>query len=272
MQPPPVRSSRWGAISGIVVFVYVLVLAGAMTQINDRNRFNRWGAAMGSIGARVVLAVVVAAALFHALDGLRRLLHDAVPSLVARDAQMRAGVLFLTWALALPAAAVIVWPWIAETHEMSDSGPSASGPPLASEPPLAPRPPTVGDGEADVSSTGRGSAVVVAPDASDACGSCSALPVQVLSVFVLHDPGHYGVGLYLSRWHHSGWRLFDWLVVVLAIVHGTIGLYGRLVEGVRRPLVRDAITVVAAVALVLLLVGFSVAVLSFDATASPGRG
>jgi succinate dehydrogenase/fumarate reductase cytochrome b subunit len=111
----PTRSSRWGAISGIVVFGYAVILAVAISQIGDRNRFNRWGGALGSLGARLVLAVVVGAALFHALDGLRRMVQELAPGIVARDQQLRAGVLFLTWALALPAAAVIVWPWIAET-------------------------------------------------------------------------------------------------------------------------------------------------------------
>lgn len=109
------RRIRWNAVAGTVVLVYLLVYAALLTQIADRNRFNRWVGALGSLGARLVLCVVVLAVLFHTLDGLRCLLRDVVPSLVDRDVQLRAAVLFLTWALALPCFAVLVWPWIAET-------------------------------------------------------------------------------------------------------------------------------------------------------------
>jgi succinate dehydrogenase/fumarate reductase cytochrome b subunit len=97
------------------VLVYLLVYSLALSQIANRDTFNRWGQAMGSLGARLVLCVVVLAALFHTFDGLRRLLPDVVPSLVGRDRQLRAAVLFATWALALPAFAALVWPWVAET-------------------------------------------------------------------------------------------------------------------------------------------------------------
>ena len=100
---------------GALLLVYVVVWAAALTQIGDRNRFNRWGSAMGSIGARLVICVVVLATLFHTLDGLRRLLAEVSPAAVADDARARAAVLFLTWAIALPCFAVIVWPWISET-------------------------------------------------------------------------------------------------------------------------------------------------------------
>ncbi len=102
-------------MSGTVILVYLVVYSLALSQIANRDTFNRWGAALGSLGARLGLCVVVLATLFHTFDGLRRLLADLVPSWATRDRQLRAGVLFATWALALPAFAMIVWPWIAET-------------------------------------------------------------------------------------------------------------------------------------------------------------
>jgi succinate dehydrogenase hydrophobic anchor subunit len=109
------RRVRWGAVCGAMVLVYVVVFALALTQVGDRNRFNRWGAAMGSIGARLVICLVVLATLFHTLDGLRRLLAEVSPTTVADEARARAAVLFLTWAMALPCFAIIVWPWVSET-------------------------------------------------------------------------------------------------------------------------------------------------------------
>ena len=29
------------------------------------------------------------------------------------------------------------------------------------------------------------------------------LPVHVLTTWVVHDPGHFGVALYVDRWHHG---------------------------------------------------------------------
>ncbi|HVN50176.1 MAG TPA: hypothetical protein VMT43_02025 [Acidimicrobiales bacterium] len=107
--------SRWGAISGAVVLLYLVVWAAGLSHIASRATFNRWGDAMGSLAARLVICGVVLATLFHTFDGLRRLLADAVPRTRARDVQLRAWVLFGTWAVALPCFAVIVWPWVAET-------------------------------------------------------------------------------------------------------------------------------------------------------------
>jgi succinate dehydrogenase/fumarate reductase cytochrome b subunit len=97
------------------VLVYVVAQCLALLTIGDRNRFNRLGAAMGSLGARLILCAVVLAALFHTLDGLRRLLAEVAPAVRRRDEPIRAGVLFATLALGLPAMAVVVWPWVTET-------------------------------------------------------------------------------------------------------------------------------------------------------------
>ena len=79
------------------------------------------------------------------------------------------------------------------------------------------------------------------------------LPVHVLSTWVLHDPAHFGVALYVDRWHHGYWRLLDGALVVLALVHGGIGLRSVLVDLSRHPELRVAVT--AALAVVLGVVG-----------------
>jgi len=107
------RRVRWGPVAGLIVLAYTVLYALALTQLGDRGRFDRWGRAMSSLGARVALSAVVLAALFHLFDGLRRLAIDLHPDLIAQDERWRATVLFFTWALAVPAAAVMVWPWIA---------------------------------------------------------------------------------------------------------------------------------------------------------------
>jgi succinate dehydrogenase/fumarate reductase cytochrome b subunit len=116
-RPRPVsqRARPWAAVSGLILLAYVVVWAATLGQVAARNRFNRWGAAMGALGARLIVCVVVLATLFHALDGLRRLLAEVAPSTAVHEMRWRAAVLFLTWAVAVPCFAVIVWPWIAET-------------------------------------------------------------------------------------------------------------------------------------------------------------
>ena len=116
MEPPIGRRRvRWGAVAGVVVFLYVVVLSVLLVGIGDRNRFNRWSDLMHSIGARLLLCVVVLAALFHTFDGLRRLVVEVAPTTARHEIGMRAVVLFLTWALAIPAAVMIVGPWVSET-------------------------------------------------------------------------------------------------------------------------------------------------------------
>jgi succinate dehydrogenase hydrophobic anchor subunit len=116
VEPPLARRRvRWGAVAGVVVLAYVVVLSVVLVGIGDRNRFNRWSEVMHSIGARLVLCVVVLAALFHTFDGLRRLVVEVAPSTGRHEVRMRAGVLFLTWALAVPAGVMIVGPWVSET-------------------------------------------------------------------------------------------------------------------------------------------------------------
>ena len=116
MEPPVARRRvRWGAVAGVVVFAYVVALSLMLVGIGDRNRFNRWAGLAHSIGGRIVLALVVLAALFHTFDGLRRLLVEVAPTLGRHDVRLRAGVLFLTWALAIPAGVMIIGPWVSET-------------------------------------------------------------------------------------------------------------------------------------------------------------
>ena len=117
MEPSPAvrRRVRWGAVAGVVVLGYVLVLSVALVGIGDRNRFNRWTGVVHGIGGRIVLSLVVLAALFHTFDGLRRLLVEVVPWVGRHDTRLRAGVLFATWALAIPAGVMIIGPWVSET-------------------------------------------------------------------------------------------------------------------------------------------------------------
>jgi succinate dehydrogenase / fumarate reductase membrane anchor subunit len=44
-----------------------------------------------------------------------------------------------------------------------------------------------------------------------------------------------------ERWHNPAWRLFDWLLLVLALSHGLNGLRWIVDDYVRRPRARKAV-------------------------------
>jgi len=75
------------------------------------------------------------------------------------------------------------------------------------------------------------------------------VPVHVFSTWVFHDPGHFGVALYVDRWHQVTWRLFDGALVVLAFLHGGVGLNGMCTRRIHRAGVRTALSVVIGVVL-----------------------
>jgi succinate dehydrogenase / fumarate reductase, membrane anchor subunit len=75
------------------------------------------------------------------------------------------------------------------------------------------------------------------------------LPVHVLTTWVFHDPAHFGVALYVDRWHHAYWRVFDGALVVLGLVHGGVGLDAVLGGLTRRVEARRAVTLVLVVVL-----------------------
>jgi succinate dehydrogenase hydrophobic anchor subunit len=90
------------------------------------------------------------------------------------------------------------------------------------------------------------------------------LPVHLLSTWVFHDPGHFGVALYVDRWHHGVWRLFDGALVVVAFVHGGIGLDGAIGAHLHRDEAR--LVVRALIVIVLVVVGMLAvsAIMSFN--------
>lgn len=107
------RRVRWGAVTGLVLFVYAVVCSGALALLLvGRSPYNRVSALGGSLVLRLGGCVVVVAALFHALDGVRQIVLTAWPAAVRRDPWLRAVVGFLTFALGLPASLVIVWPFV----------------------------------------------------------------------------------------------------------------------------------------------------------------
>jgi succinate dehydrogenase/fumarate reductase cytochrome b subunit len=68
----------------------------------------------GNAVVRLVLAIVLVAALFHALNGLRITFTAMAPRAARHDQGLRSWVQFLTFAVGIPAAFVVCWPSISE--------------------------------------------------------------------------------------------------------------------------------------------------------------
>lgn len=97
---------RVGRIAGLVTFVWVLVWGGAIAVLGfDRRSYSTLVRGSGNIVVRVLLGVVVFAAVLHAVDGIGRLLH-------ADHERTRAVAWFFAIAIGVPSLAMLVWPFI----------------------------------------------------------------------------------------------------------------------------------------------------------------
>lgn len=59
------------------------------------------------------------------------------------------------------------------------------------------------------------------------------LGVHLVNLFVLHDIQSETLQVFTERWSTPMWRAIDWALIVLAMVHGVIGLRPVIVSGVK---------------------------------------
>lgn len=84
---------------------------------------------------------------------------------------------------------------------------------------------------------------------------------------IVNDVASTNYDFVARRWHNPLWRLFDWLLLVLALGHGANGLRWIVDDYVRRPGPRRAVkTVVYGLAAALAIVG-TLSILAFPARA-----
>lgn len=77
-------------------------------------------------------------------------------------------------------------------------------------------------------------------------------------------------GFVALRWEGLFWRVWDWLLLMLALVHGVNGLRNITLDYVRPPGVRTAINLAwYAIGFVLMILG-TVTIVTFDAAKWPG--
>ena len=86
-----------------------------------------------------------------------------------------------------------------------------------------------------------------------------------------HAPSATGAAFVSRRWGSAGWRLFDELLLVLALTHGAAGAHGMLRERVRRPRARAMLDGLFAAGTMAFAAIGTIAVAA-GASAGPGRG
>lgn len=95
---------RWAGLvtlAGVMAWAFGLAILGT-----DRQAFSTVARWSGSVASRVVLSLVVFAAALHLVDGIGRLLRSAQPE------RWRAAAWFVAFATGLPAASVLLWPFV----------------------------------------------------------------------------------------------------------------------------------------------------------------
>ena len=105
----------------------------------------------------------------------------------------------------------------------------------------------------------------------------SGLVLLVLAVghtLIMHvvdeGVGRVNFGFVATRWGSPFWRTWDWMLLVLALIHGINGLRVITLDYVRKPGVRLTINMVFYILGFTLFVLGSVIVFTFDASKWPG--
>jgi succinate dehydrogenase/fumarate reductase cytochrome b subunit len=105
--------ARWRAVAGSLTLAYVVWYAVDLTTLAvDPFLFNRVHAVADNLVTRLVLAVLFGGVLVHATDGLQRAVVDLWPRWERHAVGLRAAGGFVTMAVWVPAALIIVWPSI----------------------------------------------------------------------------------------------------------------------------------------------------------------
>ena len=104
---------RWAAVGGVLTLAYLLWYLGDLVLLDRSPRaYVTMHELYGTLFMRIVFAVVFLGLVFHGLDGVRTTIVDLVPRLGRREVVLRTAVRFLTFAVWVPGAFVLVWPAI----------------------------------------------------------------------------------------------------------------------------------------------------------------
>jgi succinate dehydrogenase / fumarate reductase cytochrome b subunit len=110
------KSGQWSFVAhrttGFLVFFFLMMHIIDVSLINYKHLYNEVHAIYTNFFLRVFEVGLLFALWFHALNGLRIIAVDFFPGAVRKEKNLTGAVLFLTLAICLPMAYVIMKPWI----------------------------------------------------------------------------------------------------------------------------------------------------------------
>ena len=109
------KSGQWAfvlhRITGFMVFFFLLLHIVDVSLITRPKLYNEVHEVYGNVLLRLFEVGLLAALLFHSLNGLRIVLLDFFPDGVRNQRLLLSGVVFLTLAAGIPGAWIIVKPF-----------------------------------------------------------------------------------------------------------------------------------------------------------------
>jgi succinate dehydrogenase / fumarate reductase cytochrome b subunit len=113
------KSGQWAfvlhRISGFLVFFFLLLHIVDVALISEPELYDEVHAVYGNVLLRIFEVGLLAALLYHSLNGLRIVMIDFFPGAIRNERAMLSVVMFLTAALTLVGGYVIMKPWVEGT-------------------------------------------------------------------------------------------------------------------------------------------------------------
>jgi succinate dehydrogenase / fumarate reductase, cytochrome b subunit len=110
------KSGQWAfvghRVSGFLVFFFLLLHIVDVSLVRWPETYNEVHELYGNILLRLFEVGLLFALLFHSLNGLRIVLVDFFPGMVANERKLFTGVLVVTLLVGIPCAYVILEPFI----------------------------------------------------------------------------------------------------------------------------------------------------------------
>ena len=99
-------------VTGFLVFAFLLLHVVDVSLVRWPSLYNDVHRLYGNVLLRLFEVGLLFSLLFHALNGLRIIAVDFFPGAVANERRLLAGAVVLTVAAGVPAAVVIMWPFL----------------------------------------------------------------------------------------------------------------------------------------------------------------
>ena len=110
------KSGQWAflahRVSGFLVFAFLLLHVVDVSLVRWPSLYDDVHRLYGNVVLRLFEVGLLFALLFHALNGLRVIAVDFFPRAVANERRLLGAAVALTLAAGLPAAVVILWPFL----------------------------------------------------------------------------------------------------------------------------------------------------------------